>query len=368
MNNKQSSTALFKTITSILSVPTTTFHEQWLSAEIVRRIKKLKSVKLEQDAAGNIFVKYLPAKSAKLCLQAHLDHPGYVVRESEGPAQIAEAYGGVPKNCVGGTLRFFSKPSTAGQKAKITKAPFEKDGRYFIEFSSSKKIPEQAIGMWDFPVFKKSGDWFEGRSLDDNLCVGVLMHLLERASAEKWKEPFALLFTRAEEEGFIGTHELLAKRSFKLPKTIITLEVPRENGALVASDGVMVRVGDRNLCYDPALIFHLESLALELTHEDKTFKYQKRLGLAGGIESTVFSLHGYTVASICVAVQHGHNIDLTNQGRPAPERVHRGDLLALATLIQSLLNRPFNPGSGLKDLKKRLDARGKKWAPELYSR
>lgn len=340
---------LIRTLDAVLAVPTAPFCERWLRDHLVARFEKHRSLSCRIDPAGNLLVRYRPTKktAAKVCFQAHLDHPGFILRSWHNRQGIADAFGGIPENLLGAKLRFFPEPTSRGIVAKITGlGPHPKLKSHGavrrLQITSSQAIPIGSVGMWNYPHLKIRGSWLDGRAFDDNLGTAILTYIIEEHIRRKTKEPLDFLFTRAEEVGYLGILEVLRGRTFKLPSLTVTIEMPRAAGDLIAGNGVMIRAGDKNFGFDPRATAYIEWIARKIHKKHPGFQYQRRLGLFGGTESGVLQLSGYQASSLCLPVVSAHNISFTNRGKPTTERVHRDDLLALVTLALELGSRPWN--------------------------
>lgn len=355
----QSAAQLRETLREILSVPTAPYQERWLRERIVARYQDAATVRSEVDQWGNLHLSYRPnprsRARAKFALHAHLDHPGFCYQKEVGKGKGkggAEILGGVAPRLVGGKIRFFPAPKHRGILATIKKVNTDEKGGRTVKLKHKKDIPDGCLGMWDFPALAIKKKFLEGRGFDDNLGVAILVAILDDAVREECPTAFEVLLTCAEEVGLVGAMALLQSESFKLPATILTLEMPGARGELVPGDGVIVRTGDSLTVYDPDLVLHLRNLASALQKEDPTFRFQRRLGTGGATEVTSFSLFGYQGAALCLPVINGHNINAA--GCPAPERVHLGDLLSLVALLKTFIVTPLTLRSSGNKLKSRL--------------
>ena len=71
----------------LMSRPTATYLEQMPAAYVRAFAARRKGLRLEEDRYGNLLVKWPgrgTPKAPPLVLMAHLDHPGFVVREVRG--------------------------------------------------------------------------------------------------------------------------------------------------------------------------------------------------------------------------------------------------------------------------------------------
>ena len=326
---------LWKTLSELLRVPTGPFNELWLRDELIRRLGTLHYTACETDQFGNLRVRYNPrGKRPAFFLQAHLDHPGFLYL---GGGQ-AEILGGLSNNLTGGKLRFFPSASSRGIPARII-GVHTKGQLRMAQVKIIRDVPLGTPGMFDFPPLVKKGNYLEGRAFDDPLGAALLAYVLEQASRKKLRQSFDVLFTRAEEVGFVGALSTIKRKSFNLPKTMLNIEMPGVSASLVAGDGVMIRAGDRIYNFDPELTSHLSHIAEELQASRPWFRAQRRLGLKGITEATAFSLHGFRAGGLCVPVERAHNTG--SKGRPAPERVHINDLLSLVEILMCLVSQDW---------------------------
>jgi len=363
------SKSLEQSIREILSIPTAPFHEHWLRDYLIYRFAKLPDVKLTIDRIGNLWVRYLPkgGGSPKVCLQAHLDHPGYVADKKRGRGEpSATGYGGLPENCVGAAIRFYSSPKDSGRRAVIKTYKKEKRTRK-VTFTSAAQIEPGSVGMWDFPAFRRNGSWFEGRSFDDTLGVSILAVSLEAHATRRRKTPLMFVFTRAEEVGCVGLASIIERPPFQIPEKTITIEMPRATGELVAGNGVMLRAGDFYGNFDPDFLSHIEAAAKKVQSSKPWFRSQRRAAILGDTETSLFRLLGYRAGCLCLPVVHAHNINREKNGRPAPEKIHENDLLSLLTLLEHLLSDPLQIAKTRSVLKKRLLDRRTPWRSLLQA-
>jgi endoglucanase len=123
---------------------------------------------------------------------------------------------------------------------------------------------------------------------------------LERSNAEA---ACYGLFTRAEEVGLIGANLLAGSERIPRNVTIISLETSSElGGPARMGAGAVVRVGDRKSIFDDAATATLVNLAAE-----KEIPFQRCLMSGGTCEGTIYQLHGYRTAALCVALGNYHN-------------------------------------------------------------
>lgn len=269
----------------ILSQPTAPFHEEAVRYEIVQQLEQCKSVRLEEDAFGNLVALYQRGKKApSLAFAAHMDHPAYVGRDF---------LGGVPK------AYLKKKPAT------------QKFGKY---------------RMWDLPAFELKKDRIYSRACDDLIGCACIVSMMQELERTKFNGSVYGLFTRAEEVGFVGAIKLA--KSGLLPKdvTVVSLETSSVKGGPVEfGKGPIIRVGDRTSIFDSAATLHLQEAA-----KASEIPYQRALMQGGTCEATAYALYGYKTAALCVALGNYHNCGPSE--KIAPEFVNLNDAVGMASL------------------------------------
>jgi len=297
--------ALLDLTRSVLAQPTAPFHEDAVRAEILIQLAQIPSVRVEQDAFGNVVALYEGCSGhAEYAFAAHMDHPGYVGDQF---------LGGVPE-----TYR-------------------------------EKKPPTRDFGafaMWDLPACDVRDGRIHSRACDDLIgCVAILALFQELDRAKAAPTVYGL-FTRAEEVGFVGAIHLA--KSARVPKdvAIISLECSSERspGAGKMGEGPIIRVGDRTSIFDDAV-----TAALSKAATDAKLAHQRCLMSGGTCEATAYQLYGYRTGALCVALGNYHNCgpDLTI----APEFVAVEDVAGMISLMlaATIHESPANAHAALRE-------------------
>jgi endoglucanase len=193
----------------------------------------------------------------------------------------------------------------------------------------AKKPPTRSFGafsMWDLPEFELHEDRIHSRACDDLVGCATVVSMFQELERTAAQGACYGLFTRGEEEGFVGAIHLA--RAGLLPRdvTIVSLETSSERGGPVKMGaGVIVRVGDKTSIFDSAETAVFAALAK--THG---IPAQRALMSGGTCEATAYALYGYRTAALCVALGNYHNCgpDLTI----APEFVSVADYQAMTAL------------------------------------
>jgi endoglucanase len=132
-----------------------------------------------------------------------------------------------------------------------------------------------------------------------------------------------LLFTRAEEIGFIGA--IAACKLGTIPKNarIIALENSRSFDDSPIGGGPIVRVGDRLSIFNAALTGAIAKVAENLNGKS-ALVWQRKLMAGGACEASVFQAYGYESTCVCLPLGNYHNMENLT-------RVQAGDEAAIAS-------------------------------------
>ncbi len=289
---------------TILSEPTAPFHEERVLGAIRALLAPCPAVTLREDAFGNLIAFYQgtdPAP-ARWAFCAHTDHPGWTP----------------------------DRPGIEGTR--------DAEGRVFLggvspDYLAANEGRVRAFGpfaMWDLPAFELRDGQIWSRACDDLIGCAAIVAMLEELARQK--APFSCygLFTRAEEIGFGGA--IAMARDGWLQQaglTVLSLETSAERPPARIGGGAIVRVGDRQSIFDPAVTAEL------LAGADRAkIEVQRCLMSGGTCEATAFHAYGVRCGALCIALGNYHNRgpDL----RIEPEYVSESDFEGLAALCIEL--------------------------------
>lgn len=337
-----------KTLFEVTQLPTAAGRE----GHVVRFIKDWVAARPElamaTDVSGNLTVtiKSLEsaAKSPSLYYTAHLDHPAFVVEKVlPGGRLLASFRGGVmadyfmdarvalyagePDVKRGGQLGV----GTVLSKEVMAGSPFD---HYLIEVDpparASEPVAEVRVGdiaRWDVPRAEVLGDGtFHTDACDDLSAVAAMLDAMDGVlrlmrGGERLPQPVRLLFTRAEEVGFIGAIAAVRNGTIPHDARVVALENSRSFADAPIHDGPIVRVGDRLSIFSPTLTDSIAARAEELsgtvspTAQQKLveqpkakFKWQRKLMAGGACEASVFYSSGYDATCVCLPLGNYHNM------------------------------------------------------------
>jgi putative aminopeptidase FrvX len=360
--------ALEALLGAVLPIPTASYEEHRVLA-YVRRFADERGLEHSEDAFGNVVVRYRKGRKRRpLVLQAHTDHPGFVVSGVRGKRLDLEFRGGLAVEYgKGEPLRVYGEGlPDGGAKARVTSVVASKAVRRGAprRIVGAKAVlegdGEVAIGdlaLWDVEACLIRGELVHARQCDDLAgCVTVLA-TLDRVSAAGRDGDLIGLFTRAEEVGLEGA--AAAAGAGTLPKDALVVAIETSSsagGRAEQGEGGIIRVGDRGHIFSPRMTRWMTTLAEELVAESaggaRAFRYQRKLMDAGTTEATAFDLLGYETGAACLALGNWHNAG--PKGRVRAETVHLGDLESLVRLCEAMV-------AGVPRFQSVVDGATKRW-------
>lgn len=358
-------------------LPTAAGHEERVIEWIERWVDQRPDLALERDVHGNLVVqatKRWGSGEPPVLITAHLDHPAFVVEKIIDRAQAELSFrGGVMddyfaearvnlyrgnERMVGGTIR---------GRAEGPDEPFKCWLCELDEPLEGMRVGD--IGTWELPEQEIVDGVLYTNACDDLAAVAAALAAMEELRlAHEGNVPaldVRLLFTRAEEVGFLGA--IGACRDGTIPEgaRVIALENSRSFADSPIGGGPIVRVGDRVSVFTPELTGAVAKVAEDIaggpaipTASQKqasapAWRWQRKLMAGGACEASVFCSFGYQSTCVCLPLGNYHNMaDLDAvqaQINSTPARVGReyialSDYFGMIDLLvgcgQSLPDRP----------------------------
>jgi endoglucanase len=197
------------------------------------------------------------------------------------------------------------------------------------------------IARWKFPCAHISDGIIHTDACDDLAAVAAALCAFGELLHTDGCGHVGLLFTVAEEVGFIGT--IHAARNEWIPKSARLLCL--ENSRSFPHDspigaGAILRVGDRISVFTPSLTNHLAHLFSAESKRNPAFKWQRKLMPGGGCEASAFACYGYQSTCICLPLGSYHNMqDIdgvaagTHPARVGQEFVSVDDFHSMITML-----------------------------------
>lgn len=353
----------------LTQLPTASGKEHRVIRWIERWTADRADLRLHRDPAGNLIITRASdtdlARPA-LYFTAHLDHPAFVIEERIAADEYALSFrGGVMDeyfNRARVALYAADNSRHAATIAGVIETP--KDALY-KRYRAKLDAPTAAlkpgdVGTWDFPPAEIADGLVHTTACDDLAAAAAALAAFDilrsapapssgaavpaastpsspratggspaRATTSTTSTPAAggplarLLFTRAEEIGFIGAIAAVKHQSIARNSRVIALENSRSFPDSPIGEGPIVRVGDRISIFSPSLTDAVAKRAEDLggpqpTARQKTadaprWKWQRKLMPGGACEASVFCNAGYEATCVCLPLGNYHNMaDLAN--------------------------------------------------------
>jgi len=366
----------------LTSLPTAAGREErvlgWLDAWMRSRRAR---IKVRRDGAGNVLVlrRDMRRGDRPVLVTAHLDHPAFVLTGVGAPARkgrsasargasrparsvTAEFRGGVHDPYFKGARIEIVDMLGGRHGARITRldaaaTPFKRVTATLDAPAPGGALREGDIARWelpaprivtrDMPAATPSGKSrrvrvIETHACDDLAAVAAACAAFDSLLADRRARRFGLLFTTAEEVGFVGA--IHAARGGFVPRgaRLVCLENSRSfpHDSPIGA-GPILRVGDRLSVFSPSLTNALSELFAAHAKKIKGWAWQRKLMPGGACEATAFASYGLESSCLCLPLGNYHNmvdIDGVQAGaRPArvgPEFVSVDDFHGLVDMVR----------------------------------
>ena len=316
---------LMDLLARLLTLPTAPFHERFVSMFICEELERA-GLDFHLDDYGNIIAVYGDGSDEAACV-AHMDHPGFEIVEARERRAECDWFGGVDaKYFIGARVVIYDQSSGAMRaRASVEKIVRSAQGR--VERIVLKITQGEAMrgdfGSWDLVAFRPRGERVYTKAADDlvgcAVIIGALTELKKRGSARGLRG----IFSRAEEQGFIGTLGMLQAGSLSPSARILSVETSKALPGVILGGGPVIRLGDRTSMFHHKMALFMDYVAREMLKKDRSFAYQRRVMDGGTCEATPYQLRGYVTGGIAVPLHNYHN-----QGRKriGPEAVDLRDV------------------------------------------
>lgn len=327
-----------KWLLEVTQLPTAAGREGRVIQSIMRWVKSKPGLTLNEDASGNLIVAMKDAQGTDLppvYITAHLDHPAFVVERIVSPSCVELSFrGGVMDDYFKDAKVTVWSSTDTKHKAVLTgeasaapvnesESPFK---HYTAELSDGHDTTEGLnigdVAVWDLPPAEILDGILHTCACDDLAAVAAALAAMDVIEENKQSaRDVRLIFTRAEEIGFIGA--IAACRDGTMPKNAIVIAL--ENSRSFPHDspiggGPIVRVGDRISIFSPSLTEAIAKCAEELAGGPSTphakekvdkgrkWKWQRKLMAGGACEASVFCAAGYDATCVCLPLGNYHNM------------------------------------------------------------
>ncbi|MEW5906931.1 MAG: hypothetical protein AB1734_09170 [Elusimicrobiota bacterium] len=341
------------------SAPAAAGHERAVEVLVEKWAARRAGLTLERDSHGNLIVrrrdfKKACRKTAPLFITAHMDHPAFVVLSVSGKEAKLEFRGGVHDQYFkGARVEIFDAGLRRSYPARIVSldAPAKPFKTVVARLERPAPVGPGCLGRWLFPKSSVKKGLARANGCDDAACVAAALIAYEGISRDKKLGHVALLFTRAEETGFVGA--IGAARGGTLPKNarLVCLECSRSfpHDSPIGA-GPIVRVGDKMSVFTPGLTNAVSDIAAAYQKSRPDFKFQRKLMPGGTCEASAFSFYGFKATCLCLPLGNYHNMaDIEGvlaggKARVGQEHVAVSDFHGLVDLIRETASRLDAPG------------------------
>jgi endoglucanase len=276
-----------------------------------------------------------------LYVTAHLDHPAFVVRRRISETDLdlefrggvkAEYFTNAGLDVVDGDGRTHSAVLTSFDgNAK----PFPR-ARARLRLSSTRVQPGD-IARWALdgsPLPRVNDGLLYAPACDDLAGVAAALAAFDAILRLPGCGHVRLLFTRAEEVGFVGAIACCRARSIPTSSAVICLEVSRSLNDSPIGGGPVLRVGDRSGVFSARLTNQIGTIAARYAERRSGFVWQRKLMIGGTCEATAFTSFGYDATCLCLPLGNYHNMpDDGRRHKLAPEVISLADFHGLVDLL-----------------------------------
>lgn len=293
-------------------------------------------MRIEADRAGNLLLS-LRGRSRRdpVIATAHMDHPGFVVESINGRTITAQFMGGVMAPYFESAHVDFYDSNDAIVTGTV--ATYDSPTAVIDVRGPTRSLTRGDIGRWRFTPRSLgiSGERLRAPACDDLAGAAAALAALDSARNDPHLAHFAVLLTRAEEEGLLGAIAACELGTIPDRSRLLSVETSRAFPDAPIGDGPIVRIGDHSSVFDASLSNRITNVA-----RASGLRHQRKLMAGGSCEATAFGAYGYTATGLCLALGNYHNmvdIDGVADGvRPAlvgPEEISLADFDGLVALM-----------------------------------
>ncbi len=346
MNSVQENEFYLQTLQQLVSIPTTSFHEEGI-CNFIREFLDKYELPYQIDDFGNIIAHYQKGAACQpLALMAHTDHPAFELVEP-GATEAYPAANWTARLLGGVGLDWFktaqavvvfadndtSKPITGTLLgAELLDGP--RNIRLFLKLEAGEGLTSGNFGIWGLPDFELRDGFIHARVIDDLVGCAAALLALWKVAQEGADTNLYGVFTRAEEVGLVGAELVFQAKILPSETFVVSLEASKTLPGAIQGEGPVIRVGDRGFTFSEEAEFILKKAAQKMQAEaaPNTIKIQRQLMSGGRCEASTAILQGYTATGLAFPLGNYHNMggDFTLQ----PENIHEQDYLTGVRLLQ----------------------------------
>ncbi|MBI1993133.1 MAG: M20/M25/M40 family metallo-hydrolase [Deltaproteobacteria bacterium] len=360
MSDRSDLVALLK---RLLALPTAPFHENFVRSFLCGELKKA-GIAFEIDSYGNIVAGSGDGDDPVACV-AHMDHPGFEIVEAGKERAQADWFGGVDARYFIGARVVVYNQSTGGVSGrgvveKISKSPQGRVKKMTLAIRGS--VARGDFGSWDLVPFRRRGKLIDTKAADDLVGCAVILTALKELKERGVRQAVRGIFTRAEEQGFIGTLGMIRGGYLPASTKVVSIETSKALPGVLLGGGPVIRLGDRASMFHHQMVHFMDYVARETRKRDRRFSYQRRVMDGGTCEATPYQLNGHITGGIAVPLHNYHN---QGKARIAPEGVHLKDVAGAARLLVGMVERWEDFNAPTEEIRKRFESLWQKYGGRL---
>lgn len=310
----------------LTQVPTAAGKEGRVIRWIERWAAARPAVTLTPDDVGNLTLSRAGQKPGLpvVYFTAHMDHPAFVVERLVAPGVVQLSFrGGVMADYFkSARVRVYDveDKSVTGTLTETTEAggPFT---HYLCELDASRLALQVGdVGVWALPPAEVIEGNMHTQACDDLAAAAAALAAFDVLLTMPATQDVRLLFTRAEEIGFIGAIAAVRRGTISRWARVLALENSRSFEDSPLGGGPIVRVGDRLSIFTPRLTDAVakraeqiaggpaQALAQQKQGELPAWRWQRKLMSGGACEASVFCDAGFDCMCICLPLGNYHNM------------------------------------------------------------
>lgn len=355
--------ALIGLLKKLLPLPTAPFHERFVSSFLSEELGRA-GRDFHSDDYGNI-VAACGEGEAELAFVAHMDHPGFEITEAQGERAEADWFGGVDAGYFVGSRVVVYGGSTGKRRARgvvreVSKNPQGRVERMALEVNG--EVNKGDFGTWELVPFRQRGEMVHTKGADDLVGCAAILLALRELKERGVQGAVRGLFTRAEEQGFIGTLGMIEGGLLPASCKIVSVETSKALPGVLLGGGPVIRLGDRTSMFHHQMVIFMDHVARELKNGDPGFAYQRRVMEGGTCEATPYQLKGYVSGGIAVPLRNYHN---QGKRRIGAEGVHLRDVEGAVKLMVEMVLRRGEFEAAAAEIRRRMEGSWRKYGVRL---
>jgi endoglucanase len=320
-----------------------------------------------EDRHGNLIASCGKGKPA-LAFVAHMDHPGFEVTGVVGTTARAAWYGGVAAGYFKGARVVIHNRRSGAPRSRAVIQNIVKNAQGRVEkmvLRTERKVEAGDFGTWDLVRFRRRDERIEAKAADDLVGCAAILSVLKALKAHRRHRKIVGVFTRAEEQGFIGTLEMIRDSTLPPRTKIISVETSKALPGAALGAGPVIRLGDRTSMFHPDVIAFMDHLARSLAKKNRSFRFQRRVMDGGTCEATPYQLTGYLTGGVAIPLHNYHN---QGRRRIGPEAVDLRDVAGAARLLYEIAVKIDAFDAPVDEIRKRMENNWQKYRMRLSAR